>query len=134
MKNLNEPRKRDRDLDQDITPAPTARNEPEVVQFQRRDNAESEGTKLLLPKRQLEELRSQWTTVQTGFVDQPRKAVEDADKLVNDAINHIEEALFAHRANLERHWKHNDQVSTEDLRVSLQRYREFFDRLVAITG
>jgi hypothetical protein len=132
MKNLNESHKRE--LDQDITPPPAPRNEPDVVPFQRRDAGEIEAARILLPKRQLEELRSQWATIQTSFVDEPRKAVEDADKLVADAIKQIQEALFANRANLEKDWKRNDQISTEDLRVSLQHYRQFFDRLVAITG
>jgi hypothetical protein len=132
MKNLNEPHKIERD--QDITPPPAPRNEPDVVPFQRRDSGEIEAARILLPKRQLEELRSQWATIQTNFVDEPRKAVEDADKLVADAIKQIQEALFANRANLEKDWKRNDQISTEDLRVSLQHYRQFFDRLVAISG
>ena len=131
MKNLNESLKRERD--KDITPPP-ATNEPDVVRFQRRDAGEIEAARILLPKRQLEELRTQWATIQTNFVDEPRKAVEDADKLVADAIKQIQEALFANRANLEKDWRRNDQISTEDLRVSLQHYRQFFDRLVAITG
>src|SRR5262245_30509552 len=121
MKNLNESRKRERE--QDLTPPP-APSEPDVVPFQRRDAGEIEAARILLPKRQLEELRTQWATIQTNFVDEPRKAVEDADKLVADAIKQVQEALFANRANLEKDWKRNDEISTEDLRVSLQHYRQ----------
>src|SRR5262245_33570323 len=130
MKNLNEPRRRD----EEITAPCATHNDAEVVAFQRRGESGSETNRILLPKRQLEELRSHWTTIQTSFVDEPRKAVEDADKLVVDGIKRIEEALFAHRANLEKQWSRDDQVSTEDLRVCLQHYRGFFDRLIAITG
>jgi len=119
MKNLNEPRKRDERVE-----------EAEVVPFQRRNSAGEP----LVPKQQIEQLRTQWNSIQTNFVDQPRKAVEDADSLVAGALKQIQESFVLQRANLEKKWRHGDDVSTEDLRVALQHYRAFFDRLVSMTG
>jgi hypothetical protein len=33
---------------------------------------------------------------------------------------------------LEKRWGQGDSVSTEDLRLALQRYRSFFDRLLKL--
>ena len=118
MKNLNEPHKKDEKV-----------LEAEVVPFQRRSSAGEP----LIPKQQIEQLRTQWNSIQTNFVDQPRKAVEDADSLVVGALKQIQESFVVQRANLEKKWRHVDDVSTEDLRVALQHYRAFFDRLISFT-
>jgi hypothetical protein len=76
-------------------------------------------------------LREQWRIIQSSFVDEPRRSVEQADKLVASAIKQIEEVFAAERSNLEKQWSRGDQVSTEDLRVCLQHYRDFFDRLLS---
>jgi hypothetical protein len=86
----------------------------------------------LLPKRQMEELRARWTAVQSSFVDEPRKAVKDADALVAGAVKEISEAFTDQKNRLEKQWTQGDQISTEDLRVALQRYRAFFSRLLSI--
>ncbi len=77
------------------------------------------------------ELRGRWTNVQTAFVDEPRHAVEEADKLVATVMQRLADGFAGERANLEKQWDRGDNVSTEDLRVALQRYRSFFDRLLA---
>lgn len=76
--------------------------------------------------------RAQWDEVQTGFVDEPRKAVEQADTLVAEVIKRLAEIFADERNELERQWDRGDQVSTEDLRLALQRYRSFFSRLLTI--
>ncbi len=76
------------------------------------------------------DLRSRWSNVQTGFVDEPRKAVEDADKLVAAVMKRLAEGFANERSSLEKQWDRGDNVSTEDLRVAFQRYRSFFDRLL----
>lgn len=76
------------------------------------------------------ELRGRWTDVQTGFVDEPRRAVEEADKLVAAVMQQLAEGFANERANLEKQWDRGDNISTEDLRVAMQRYRSFFDRLL----
>ena len=76
------------------------------------------------------DLRERWTDVQTGFVDEPRHAVEEADELVAAVMPRLAEGIANERANLEKQWGRGDNVSTEDLRVAMQRYRSFFDRLL----
>ena len=36
------------------------------------------------------------------------------------------------RSSLEEQWSRGDDVSTEDLRITLQRYRSFFERLLEV--
>ncbi len=78
------------------------------------------------------ELRGRWDSIQVGFVDEPRKAVQEADALVSDTIKRLSEVFANERKNLEQQWGRNDNVSSEDLRVALRRYRSFFSRLLAI--
>jgi hypothetical protein len=77
------------------------------------------------------ELRDRWGAIQTGFVDEPRHAVEEADALVADLMTRLAQSFSEERKGLEGQWDRGDDVSTEDLRVALQRYRTFFDRLLA---
>ena len=86
----------------------------------------------LLPTEAAGELRSHWQQVQASFVDSPRAAVEQADALVAGAMKRLAETFADERAALERQWDRGDDVSTEDLRIALQRYRAFFERLLAI--
>ena len=78
-----------------------------------------------------ERLRGRWTEVQAGFVDEPRQAVQDADALVAELMQRLAETFSAERSRLESQWDNDEDVSTEDLRIALQRYRTFFDRLLA---
>ncbi len=77
-------------------------------------------------------LNSRWDAVQATFVDEPRQAVQQADELVASAIQRLAEVFAQERARLEEQWDRGDSVSTEDLRVALQRYRSFFRRLLAV--
>jgi hypothetical protein len=77
------------------------------------------------------ELRERWGGIQTGFVDEPRRAVEEADALVADLMTRLAQSFSEERKGLEGQWDRGDDVSTEDLRIALQRYRTFFDRLLA---
>jgi hypothetical protein len=76
--------------------------------------------------------RTRWDGIQTGFVDEPRKAVEEADALVAQVIKRLTEVFANERLTLERQWGRGEQVSTEDLRQALRKYRSFFERLLAI--
>jgi hypothetical protein len=69
-------------------------------------------------------------SVQSDFVDEPRRAIEEADKLVATVMQRLADGFAGDRSNLEKQWGRGDNVSTEDLRVALQRYRSFFDRLL----
>jgi hypothetical protein len=86
----------------------------------------------LFPDDQLKELQAKWDDIQTGFVDEPRSAVERADGLVAHAMQQLAEAFARERANLEHQWDSGDNISTEDLRVAFQRYRSFFRRLLSM--
>jgi hypothetical protein len=86
----------------------------------------------LFPNNELEELRNRWSGVQTAFVDEPRSAVEQADSLVASAMKRLAEVFAEERSRLEQQWDRGDNVSTEDLRIALQRYRSFFQRLLSI--
>jgi len=76
--------------------------------------------------------RSRWTEVQTGFVDDPRHTVEQADTLVAEVMKHLAEVFADERATLEEQWSRGQDVDTESLRVALRRYRSFFDRLLSV--
>jgi len=78
------------------------------------------------------ELHQRWMEVQTGFVDEPRPAVQAADKLVGETMKRLAEVFAKERLRLESQWGRGDEVSTEDLRQAMRRYRSFFDRLLAV--
>ena len=86
----------------------------------------------LFSESEMGNFRSQWSKLQTGFVDEPRRTVEGADKLVAAVLQRLTEGFANERSGLEKQWDHGDNVSTEDLRVALQRYRSFFDRLLKL--
>jgi hypothetical protein len=86
----------------------------------------------LFSESEMGEFRSQWSKIQTGFVDEPRRTVENADKLVAAVMQRLAEGFANERSGLEKQWDSGDNVSTEDLRVALQRYRSFFDRLLKL--
>ena len=77
-------------------------------------------------------LRSRWEAIQTGFVDEPRAAVEQADALVTQIMSRLTQVFADERSTLEQQWSRGDNVSTEDLRVALKRYRAFFERLLSV--
>jgi hypothetical protein len=86
----------------------------------------------LFPDATVKDYRDSWSNIQTAFVDEPRKAVEEADELVESVLNKLSEVFARERQKLANQWERGDQVSTEDLRITLQRYRSFFDRLLNV--
>ena len=86
----------------------------------------------LLQTDEIDELRSRWSAIQIEFVDEPRASVEQADALVAEVMKRIAQMFAEKRATLDEQWANHDDVSTEDLRVALQRYRSFFHRLLAL--
>lgn len=85
----------------------------------------------LLASDQSKHFTSRWQEIQTSFVDQPRDAVAEADTLVADLMQRLAASFSQERERLEAQWGRGDDVSTEDLRVALTRYRSFFDRLLS---
>jgi hypothetical protein len=78
------------------------------------------------------DLRARWDSIQVGFVDEPRKAVQEADALVSETMKRLAEIFSDERQKLEQQWDRSEDISTEDFRVALRRYRSFFGRLLAI--
>jgi len=111
-------------------PKPVA-SERAVVEMNRTEPQNAETTPLF-PNDELDNLRTRWKEIQTNFVDEPRKAVEQADGLVASAMKRLAEVFADERSNLEKQWDRGDDVSTEDLRVAFRRYRSFFDRLLSV--
>jgi hypothetical protein len=103
----------------------TRRNEPVR-------NAEAEQHAPLLAPEACQRMQSEWGSVQASFVDEPRQAVRKADELVASAIQQIAETFARERSKLEAQWDRKEEVSTEDLRVALTRYRSFFHRLLSM--
>jgi hypothetical protein len=85
----------------------------------------------LLPDDQTERFTTRWKEIQASFVDEPRDSVAQADALVADLMQRLAAGFSAERERLEGQWDSGDDVSTEDLRVALTRYRSFFDRLLS---
>jgi hypothetical protein len=93
--------------------------------------AEEEQPQPLLADDEADRFRGHWESIQAGFVDEPQRAVRDADALVAEVMQRLADTFARERSSLEEQWDRGDQVSTEDLRVALQRYRSFFQRLMA---
>ena len=102
----------------------------DVIPFEKREMEDSHEP--FLSSDETQQMRSRWTDIQSEFVDEPRKSVEAADNLVANAIKRIAETFSDERQRLEAQWSRGDEVSTEDLRVALQRYRSFFGRLLSM--
>jgi hypothetical protein len=83
-----------------------------------------------LPEQASGPANQRWQRIQAAFVDDPRKSVTEAHELVGELTQQIVDAFAQERDELERQWSKGADVSTEDLRVSLQRYRAFFSRLL----
>jgi hypothetical protein len=107
--------------------ADTAQRETEREDGSVRDRATP-----LFAGNETDDFRRRWTDIQAAFVDEPRQAVENADSLVATAIKRLAEIFAQERSTLEQQWAQGADVSTEDLRVALQRYRSFFDRLLSV--
>jgi hypothetical protein len=89
-------------------------------------------TMSLFPRNELEEMRVRWNGIQAAFVDEPRHAVEQADGLVATGMKRLAEVFAEERSRLEAQWDRGNNVSTEELRLALQRYRSFFHRLLNV--
>jgi len=118
-------------IDEEISTADLAKVYSQQQQEQVRPQEEDGSGPLLAPD-EVQQFRSRWDQVQTGFVDEPRAAVQQADELVAQAIQRLAENFASARNKLEEQWSRGDNVSTEDLRVALRKYRTFFQRLLSI--
>jgi hypothetical protein len=85
----------------------------------------------LLPDDDLGSYQHRWDEVQVRFIDEPRQSVREADDLVSEITRRIAERFSDARQDLEPRWEGGTEPTTEELRQALQRYRDFFQRLVA---
>jgi len=114
------------DLVADDADAPMARDENENVH----DRERGERLEPLFDTDREHELRERWHGLQARFVDEPRETVSEADSLVAELLRDLAQSFDSARAKLEGQWSSGEDVSTEDLRLTLQRYRSFFERLL----
>ena len=95
-------------------------------------SSSGDGASELLSRDDNDGFQRRWETIQTGFVDEPRRTVEQADELVAEVMKRLAEGFAAERERLEQQWGRGEDVSTEDLRIAMRRYRSFFERLLSI--
>jgi hypothetical protein len=112
--------------DEDAYDLATERSDPDA-----RAPSGEEGAAPLLPGDEAERFEQRWDDIQAKFVDEPRESVEQADMLVADLMQRISAGFSSTRSDLEGQWDRGDDVSTEELRVALTRYRSFFNRLLS---
>lgn len=122
-------------MDEPLVGPHPGRDDREVVE---RGEVRGEGGTATEPEAPLfspeetDQLRTRWESVQAGFVDEPRRAVEEADGLVRQVMDRLTDGFSEQRERLEREWDERDEISTEDLRIALRHYRSFFDRLLRL--
>jgi hypothetical protein len=116
---------------QSLAPAPTG-DQPARPGQARPDQTKDETPAPLFAADAAASFRSRWQDIQTSFIDEPSRAVEQADSLVAEIMQHLAKTFAAERAHLEEQGEHGKDISTEDLRMALRHYRSFFDRLLSI--
>ncbi|MBV8340089.1 MAG: hypothetical protein JO343_09090 [Candidatus Eremiobacteraeota bacterium] len=122
----------DGETDADASDTPTRSGSERTANDNDRPSAErpASAESLVEPNR-ARDYRTRWTSIQAVFVDQPKDAVEKADALVEEVVHDLTDAFGRERSDLEQQWSSGEQVSTEQLRVALQRYRTFFEQLLS---
>jgi hypothetical protein len=100
-------------------------------EFDKVEEADADRREPLFAGKDAEQFRERWGEIQSRFVDEPRRAVEEGDALVATLMQRLAETFAEERSSLEGRWDRDEDVSTEDLRITLQRYRSFFDRLLS---
>ncbi len=108
------------------SPPPSAPSEPATA------HTEPATEQSLFADDDLAGFRAQWAGVQAAFVDDPRECVHKADALVSDLVEQLTTGFTRARSRLEEQWARGEEASTEDLRVALMHYREFFERLLTV--
>jgi hypothetical protein len=104
----------------------------ESSQMETEPSSEPSTDRSLLADNDLSGLRSRWDDVQAAFVDNPKECVQKADTLVAEVVEQLTTGFSEARSRLEAQWARGETASTEDLRVALKRYREFFQRLLSV--
>ncbi|MDT7726265.1 MAG: hypothetical protein QOI21_2841 [Actinomycetota bacterium] len=84
----------------------------------------------LFADQEVDRFRQDWQGIQIAFVDDPKRAVSEADELVAAVIQSLAATFASHKSELESQWQQGE-AATEDLRVALRQYRSFFNQLLS---
>jgi len=118
--------------DNEAIKAPKAQELGTADLAERRPAEDATPSTPLFADKEAEGYRSRWLEVQSRFVDAPRESVEAADKLVAEVIQKLAAVFADQQKELESELERSGKLSTEELRLALQRYRSFFDRLLSV--
>ena len=120
-------------VDEEEAPVEKERREEERIR-EKNTQATSISDELepLFEADEAKKFRARWLAIQSKFVDDPRASVKQADDLVADVIKSVTMNFSNRRVGLEKQWTSGDNISTEDLRMAIKRYRSFFDRLLTL--
>ena len=132
---LEEEKEKQMNMDVVDTTEGQAENEQKTEERteENRTSAKEEEFAPLFENNEAEQFRSDWLNIQSRFVDDPRAAVKEADELVAAVIKSITRSFADRRISLENQWNSEENnISTEDLRVAIKRYRSFFNRLLSL--
>jgi hypothetical protein len=120
---------------EDVATEEEAESQESVIDEEDRATADAEsadGKGELFPANERKELEQRWNDIQAGFVDEPRGSVEEANALISELMDRLVSSFSEQRGQLEAQWERGGDVTTEDLRVVLMRYRSFFGRLLEV--
>jgi hypothetical protein len=111
----------------DITPTPVPAAEPPADAPAPQGLPDPAAAGPLLGSMDAADIRNRFLDIQAGFIDEPRQAVEEAGRFVDDLVRQVTDALQQQRAPLG-----GAEGSTEDLRLAMRAYRRFVDRLLGL--
>jgi hypothetical protein len=133
---MNEDRERQRDMNVTETSEEQMRREQiaeeNTVENQSPTESINEQLESLFEEEEARKFRARWQVIQSKFVDDPRDSVKQADDLVADIIKNVTMSFSDRRVSLEKQWNSGQNISTEDMRQALKRYRSFFERLLTL--
>ena|SRR5687768_645564 len=119
-------------LDEPSEKEQNVRTEEQTVENRSATTSINEELEALFEETEADKFRTEWLNIQSKFVDNPRESVREADELVASVLKSVTMSFHNRRTSLEKQWNSGGNVSTEDLRVALQRYRSFFNRLLTL--
>jgi hypothetical protein len=100
------------------------------VATDKRHGSNGSGNGSLLPHDESDKFSLRLQHAVTGFVDEPRSAVEEADHVLEEVAARFTEAVTKRRTALHGSWESKSAGDTEQLRLALRDYRELTERLL----
>lgn len=97
------------------------------------ERTDRERESALLPPTEREEFVRRLHQTVNGFVDEPRRSVEEADALFDEVFRRIGALVAERRHGLRAPWHgEGTTAETEELRNALRRYRDATERLLRL--